>query len=493
MPSGSVRQRSIIAIDRTRDNHRVAQRNGRRPIDPVDLLLLKQETEPRRRATITVVLLLSSSPGYPQLLARMRRAAQREPRLRQRLVHPWARLGPPEWTLDPSFDAARHVTQATMPATATLRDVLAEVEKVVSADLDPTQPLWRAVLLEGGGPDAVCGAAMVARMSHVLTDGLAGMQLLADVLEAGSGGRVEAAPEPADEPVPGAGLSRRRLTAERILLTPARLQRRAWRGTMGMLRATSGVLDDPRESAERAGRYARSLVRVAGPINTPRSPAMQARSDRRRLAVVEVPVAELRRAARAAGGSLHDGYLAAVIGGLRHYHDALGMPVDEVPFAIPISTRARGPDRQAGNRFAGMRFAAPTGIVDPAERIRRLAATVRAARAEPALDSMTTFAPALAQLPTWVLGLAGRAQDNLDMQASYVPGPPVPVRLAGAEVTSMFAFGPLPGPAVMSVMLTYSGTARIGFTLDAAAVADVELFEHAMRDGFDEVLALGRS
>ena len=44
----------------------------------------------------------------------------------------------------------------------------------------------------------------------------------------------------------------------------------------------------------------------------------------------------------------------------------------------------------------------------------------------------------------------------------------------------------------MSVMLTYSGTARIGFTLDAEAVADVELFEQAMRDGFDEVLALGR-
>jgi WS/DGAT/MGAT family acyltransferase len=473
---------------------------GRRPIDPVDHLLLKQETESRRRATITLVLLLSTEPSFDDVVEVMRSAAQREPKLRQHLVHPFAGLGPPEWAVDPTFDIHRHLGRSTLEKSATVRDVLDQVEHAIGLDLDPHRPLWRATLFQDGGPDAVCAAAFVVRMSHVLADGLAGMQLLADVVRAADD---TSSPEPRNdvlpdeladlppEPEPAADLSRSRLTAERVLLAPAWLPGHAWRASATAVRVATSVMDDPGGQVRRVARYAKSLARVAGPTKAAKSPVMHARSDQRRLALVDVPVAELRRAARSAGGSLHDGYLAAVIGGLRHYHDALGTPVDEVPFAIPISTRARRQDREAGNRFAGIRFAAPTGIVDPAERIRRLAATVQAARAEPALDSMTTFAPALAQLPTWVLGLAGRAQDNLDMQASYVPGPPVPVRLVGADVTSMFAFGPLPGPAVMSVMLTYDGTARIGFTLDAAAVADVELFEQAMRDGFDEVVALG--
>jgi diacylglycerol O-acyltransferase len=477
--------------------------SGRRPIDPVDLLLLKQEAEPRRRATITLVLMLASAPPYAQVVELMRRTAQSEPRLRQRLVHPWARLGPPEWTIDPDFDIHRHVRRDTLAESATQRQLLDLVERSAGAELDPHRPLWRAVLLEGGGPDAVCAAAFVARMSHVLADGLVGMQLLAGVVEASSAATAQPEPvvvgesEPAagDEPEPGAGLSRRRLTAERVLLAPARMQIRAWRTSVDAVRSSASLLDDPRGQVNRAARYARSLARVAAPASARPSPALRARGNRRRVALVEVPVRELRRAAKAAGGSLHDGYLAAVIGGLRHYHEALGTPVDEVPFAIPISTRARGrapdaADQSAGNRFAGVRFSAPTGIADPAERIRLLAATVQSARAEPALDSMTTFAPALAQLPTWMLGLAGRVQDRLDMQASYVPGPPVPVRLAGAQVTSMIAFGPLPGPAAMSLMLTYAGIARIGFTLDAAAVTDVAVFERAMQAGFAEVLAL---
>ncbi len=476
---------------------------GRRPIDPVDHLLLKQETETRRRATITLVLLLKTEPSFDDVVELMQAAAQREPKLRQHLVRPWAGLGPPEWTVDPEFDIHRHLGRSTLDKSATLRDVLDRVERSVGLDLDPRRPLWRATLFQDGGPDAVCAGAFVVRMSHVLADGLAGMQLLADVVRAADDSSAPAVPgsdvlpdELADlppEPEPGAGLSRSRLTAERILLAPAWLPEQAWHASGTAARVAASMLDDPAEQVRRATRYARSLARVAGPNRTSRSPMLRSRSSERRVALVEVPVRDLRRGAKAAGGSLHDGYLAAVIGGLRHYHDALGMPVDEVPFAIPISTRARGGDSDAGNRFAGVRFAAPTGIADPAARIRLLAATVQAARAEPALDSMTTLAPALAQLPTWLLGLAARAQDALDMQASYVPGPPVPVQLAGADVSSMLAFGPLPGPAAMSVMLTYAGTARIGFTLDAAAVADVELFEQAMRDGFDEVLALGRT
>lgn len=483
---------------------------GRRPLDPVDQLLLRQASDPRRRSTITLVIQLDRVPDWDVLVGRVGRAARLEPRLRQRIVRPWRDIGPPEWVLDRDIDVRAHLVRATLPAPGATAQFLEFVEGDLDHDLDLARPPWQLTLLDGAADG---GAALVARMSHVLTDGLAGMQLLAGLVDVGGQpvtsqeqDRTDAdadAGQHGDGPADSAAaLSPGWLAAENVLRAPGRAQLQYWRNYATAMRTTVGVAVHPLRRFASAAHYARSLVRMAAPTSTP--PALAERGAVRRLLLLDVPAGDLRRAARSAGGTLNDGYLAAVMGGLRRYHEGRGERPDEVPFAIPISTRSRdaargaragqggqGGSDEAGNRFAGVRFPAPIGIVDPARRIRRVHEIVSSARAEPALDAMTTLAPALVQLPDLVLDLAGRAQDRLDMLASYVPGPPLHVRLAGAEVVSMFAFGPLPGPAAMSVLLTYAGAARIGFTVDAAAVADIEAFHQAMVDGFAEVLALG--
>jgi diacylglycerol O-acyltransferase / wax synthase len=465
----------------------------RRPMDPVDQLLLRQESDPRRRSTITLVLQLDRMPDWDVFVARLSSTVQREPRLRQRVVRPWRDLGAPEWVVQRDVDVRAHLTRHTLPAPGTIRELVEYVETIAGEDIDQTRPLWHMTLLDGP-PDG--GAALVARMSHVMTDGLAGMQLLAGLVDIGD---QPARPSAADDVALADGdyesghLSPGRLAVEHLLTLPARAQLQYWRNYAAAVRATGAMLSDPRRSIGQAAQYAGSFLRIAAPRTPPSSFAQ--RSTKRRLTYVEVPVAGLRRAGRSAGGTLNDAYIAGVTGGIRRYHEMNGTLPSLVPFAVPVSTRARrGGERtgqDGGNRFAGVRFSAPVGVADPAERIRQISAIIRAARAEPALDAMTTLAPALVQLPNRVLGLAGRAQDRLDMQASYVPGPPVPVGLAGALVESMFAFGPLPGPAAMSVLLTYAGVARIGFTLDAVAVPDVEAVRQAMIEGFAEVLALG--
>lgn len=466
----------------------------RRPMDPVDELLLRQESDPRRRSTITLVLQLDRMPDWDAFVARLTSTVRREPRLRQRVVRPWRNLGAPEWVVQRELDVRAHLTRHTLPAPGTIRELVAYVESIADKDIDQTRPLWHITLLDGP-PDG--RAALVARMSHVLTDGLAGMQLLAGLVDIGDQPvlpieTVDVGGDDGREPV---SLSPRRLAAEHMLAAPARAQLQYWRNYATAVRATGAVLSNPRRRIGQAAQYAGSLIRIAAPRTAP--PSFAERSTRRRLTYVEVPVADLRRAGRSAGGTLNDAYLAGVTGGIRRYHETNGTLPHQVPFAIPVSTRARRnadvSEDGSGNRFAGVRFSAPVDVADPAERIRQISAIVRAARAEPALDAFTTLAPALVQLPDVVLGLAGRAQDRLDMQASYVPGPPVPVGLAGAVVDSMFAFGPLPGPAAMSVLVTYAGIARIGFTVDAAAVPDVEAVRQAMIEGFAEVLSLGRA
>ena len=461
-------------------------------MDPVDQLLLRQESDLRRRSTITLVVQLGRMPDYDAFVSRLVSAVGSEPQLRQRVVRPWHNLGAPEWVVQRHVDVHEHLSRGTVASPGTMRELVEFVESIPQDDLDPSRPLWHLTLLDGM---ADAGAALVARMSHVLTDGLNGMHLLAGLVDVvGQPVASIATESPVAAPgQPSVALTSARLTVERVLAAPARAQLRYWRNYGIAVKATAAVLDHPRHRVGQAARYSRSLVRIATPKTAP--PSFPERSARRRLFELEVSAEDLRGAGRNAGGSLNDAYLAGVIGGLRHYHELMGITPCEVPFAIPVSTRTRGVDGRAqpdaGNRFAGVRFAAPVREVDPSARIRQISAIVRSAKTEPALDAMTTLAPALVQLPDRVLGLAGRAQDRLDMQASYVPGPPVEVGLAGVGVTSMLAFGPLPGPAAMSVLLTYAGIARIGFTVDAVAIPDVDAFRQAMMEGFAEVLTLG--
>ncbi|MGH7750037.1 MAG: WS/DGAT domain-containing protein, partial [Candidatus Dormibacteria bacterium] len=197
-------------------------------------------------------------------------------------------------------------------------------------------------------------------------------------------------------------------------------------------------------------------------------------------------------AGRAAGGTLGDAYIAALLGGFRRYHEHFGVAVDELPMAMPISLRT-GEDGMGGNRFAAARFAAPAQERDPAERIRQVHDLVLAARSEPAIDALGFIAPALAAVPAPLLAeVQLRQTRTLDLQVTNIPGLAHPVYLAGARVERMYPFGPLPGCAVMAALLSHAGTCCIGINCDAAAVTDMGAFMDCLRQGLDEVLALGR-
>jgi hypothetical protein len=113
------------------------------------------------------------------------------------------------------------------------------------------------------------------------------------------------------------------------------------------------------------------------------------------------------------------------------------------------------------------------------------------ARAEPAINAATLLSPALSHLPGSLVAriLAGLTSRN-DAQVSNVPGIPYPVYMAGARITRMYPFGPLPGCAAMITLISHDGTCCIGINMDAAAITDPALFQRSLSKGIDEVLAL---
>jgi hypothetical protein len=217
---------------------------------------------------------------------------------------------------------------------------------------------------------------------------------------------------------------------------------------------------------------------------------MRGRSLSWRFQALDVAFADLRAAGKAAGGSLNDAFLAALLGGFRIYHEEMGTPIKKMPVAIPISVRREG-DAGGGNKFAGARLALPVDVVDPVKRMAMIRASVLAARGEAALDALAFVAPVLARLPGPVSAqLAGGLTKSNDLQASNVPGIREDVYFAGAKIERMYPFAPLPGCAAMIALVTHGDTCCVGTNLDPAAITEPDRFARCLADGFAEVLAL---
>src|SRR3990167_8995352 len=74
-----------------------------------DALMWNIERDPHLRSPIVVLLVLDKAPPWKRVLERLERGTRLIPRMRQCVVEPAVRLGPPAWSVDPNFDLKYHV------------------------------------------------------------------------------------------------------------------------------------------------------------------------------------------------------------------------------------------------------------------------------------------------------------------------------------------------------------------------------------------------
>lgn len=455
-------------------------------MNPLETAMWRAESADRRlRVTVSLLELLDPAPDWDRLLAAHEWASRMVPRMRQRVVEPALALGTPVWVTAGDFDLSRHVHRAWLPAPGTLRQLLDVVQDFAAAPLDRDRPLWEALLVEGLADGR---AGYVAKSHHSVTDGLGAVQLMMRLHSR----TAEHDPDRPEPPVPAAGEASRAglfagQVADAVRATPMAAVRQ---GTRAL-----GTLTRPWDAASRAAGQALSAVRLVGQgAAAPSGSALLARRGGGwHFEVIEVPLADLKAGATAAGGSLNDGLLAAVIGGFRYYHEQQGAPVDRLTVGFPISLRAQD-DPQGGNRFTGARFAAPMAETDPAARIAAVRQFVLGARAASATTADTVpaaLAPVIGWLPAPVVStISGRLTSTNDVQVSSIPGVPFPVYIAGSRITHMYPFGPLPGCAAMITLISHNEDCCIGINTDTLAVTDPGRLTDDIRAGLDEVVEL---
>lgn len=451
-----------------------------REMNAIEALMWRAEGDPRLRSTITSLELLDCTPDWERFLAAHDWATRLVPRFRQRVVEPALGMGTPAWVVDPHFDLHYHVRRVQLPTGGGWSDTLHLAEQLAMTPFDRSRSPWEATLIEGL-PDGA--SAYLLKLHHATTDGLGAVQLLG-MLHSTSREPNTTKPQPAapeHEYTTPAGLLSRQLSREATRVPATVLQ-----GAAGAARA----LQQPDRALSRAVKFGASLRRVLADPDTDGSPLLRERSLSWRFTTLDVPFGQLRAASKTVDGSLNDAFVASLLGGFRRYHEELGVPIDTMPIAIPISVR-KDDDAEGGNQFAGARLVAPVGIVDPQERMRAVGALVRKARSEPAIAALGLVAPVLSRLPSPMISqLAGGLTKANDLQASNVPGIRDDRFVAGARIVRAYGFGPLPGCATMITLVSHGDLCCIGVNVDPAAVTDGPRFERCLHEGFDEVLAL---
>jgi WS/DGAT/MGAT family acyltransferase len=451
-------------------------------LSAVDQLLHRGEANPRTRSGIMGVELLDVVPDWDRFRARFEHASRKVLRFRQKVVMPTLPTAPPRWVVDPDFDLDFHVRRLRAPAPGTLREVFDLAELAVQSPMDISRPLWTATLVDGLTDGR---AATILHLSHAITDGVGAVEMFAHIYD------LERDPPPVTQaplPIPQ-DLSPNELMREGINRLPGTIAGGLLGALGGAARTFGRVVRSPVSAVGGVVNYTRSSSRVMAPV-AESSPLLRRRSLSSRSEAIDMVFTDFHKAAKAAGGSINDAYLAALCGALRLYHEAKGIPVDTLPMAVPVNLRSQD-DPAGGNRFAGVNLAAPVGIVDTTERIQKVRAEMTSRREERAIDFVGAIAPVISLLPDAVLESVAGSVVNSDVQASNVPVYPGDTYLAGAKILRHYGIGPLPGVAMMAVLISRGGCCTITTRYDRAAITDQDLWARCLRSGCDEVLALG--
>jgi len=439
------------------------------------------ERDPLLRSTVVTVLVFDRSPDPSLLRDKADRASRLVPGLRHLLVEPPLRLAPPRWEVDPDFDLSWHVRQVEAPAPKTLATVFELARIAGMSGFDRARPMWEWTLVDGLEDGR---AAVVLKLHHSLTDGIGGMQLAATLFdldgEPSEPGSLPDVPEPDH-------LSPPEVLTDALAYNWGRLTGFARRHAASVVGDAGRALRDPVGTATRGRDTVRSIARMVRPVGDTRSQLMRQRRLGWHYDVLEMPLDDLRRAAKEAGGTLNDAFVGGVAGGLRRYHERHGVECEELRVTLPISIRHED-DPAGGNRITLMRFAIPVGIADPVERLRSVHELTTRARAEPAISLTNAIAGALNLLPS---GLVGGMLKHVDFLASNVPGLTAPIFIGRAQLERFYAFGPTTGAAVNATLLSYCDSCGIGVNTDTGAVPDPDVLLDCLREDFEEILDLG--
>ena len=390
------------------------------------------------------------------------------------------------WEPDPGFDLDQHIETATLADA----DNQADLQQLIAARrvcmLHQGRPLWQVILVERYRT----GSALVFRSHHAIADGMRIVQVAMSLFDATPEGGAILAPPPAQHaarprPEKGQSLLRGAMRLGRLTLRePLHAVRAAMAGVrQGLIRIVSaapGFVDTARKLA-------------FGPRNSATIWTGAAGTEKGIAWSDSLPLAAVKTVAKANHCTVNDVLTAAVAGALQEYLRSRGAHCSSVTFMVPVNLKPLDLTMPArlGNEFALVQLELPTSSPDDGAVL----ATVkrRMDRIKKGNEAAVAFL-----LQRAIAGVSrGLYEASVDLFTNRttgvltnVPGPPIPVYLAGALVETIIGWAPVSGNQPMSFSIcSYNGRVTVGIATDTGLVPDYQTIAGGFTAAFDRIAA----
>jgi diacylglycerol O-acyltransferase len=431
-----------------------------------------------------VMIFEGSPPPYEELLEAIERRLGLVPRYRQRLAFVPFGQGRPKWVDDPHLNLRYHVRSTALPSPGSEQQLRELAGRVFSQQLDRDKPLWEIWLVDGLDGDRF---AMLSKTHHALVDGISGVDIISVLFDT--------SPEPVAPPDTGDRWLPRPLPSPAQLLGEALVERATV--PTEIVRSIRAVLRGPRLVAEglRDAAVGVGAMAWAGLNPAPPTPYNKPIGPHRRFTWVRVNLADIKAIKNELGGTVNDVVLATIAGALGRHLRRRGQNTDgmELKAMVPVSVRADVERGALGNRVAAMMAPLPVWCQDPVarldivrEQLKGLKSGGQAVGAQ-VLTQLSGFAPAT------VMDQASRVmarQRFFNLVVTNVPGPQIPLYLAGKRMIDTFPMVPLAKNQALGVaLLSYAGRINFGLVGDYDLMWDLDDFTEDVRESLAELAA----
>jgi WS/DGAT/MGAT family acyltransferase len=397
-------------------------------------------------------------------------------------------LDNPYWVHDEHFNVESHVNHVALPKPGDWRQLCIMAARIHARPVDRSRPLWEATVIEGLDNIEFLprgSFAILLKVHHAAVDGIAALKALERLHDTAP----DAVHEDSGEPD----------TDDRVLPTGEMLGR-----------AGLHALGTPLRWGRLAGSLVPALGRMVSAVREQRGTRAQGAVNTRfngRISSYRVvestffPLAELKAIRAAVPHSTMNDVVVTVIGGaMRKYLQSRGELGDVSPVTIaPLSVREAEARELGGNMVSAMAFPIHTTIEDPLERLaavqRDSAGAKQIAEAlgpRNALELLEAVPPQLASLGFLELGTRLLMATGIAMPVNTVitnvPGPQVPLYLAGARLVTMAGFGPImDSMGLFHAVMSYDGKVSIAINSCREMMPDPAFYAECIVASFEEL------
>jgi len=444
--------------------------DNREPMSKVDTAWLRMES-PTNLMMITSVLVFTQRLELAKLRQLLEQRFLAFRRFRQKAVDTGNAAF---WETDTRFKIERHVVTAKLPRKADKLALEKFVSNLASTPLDHSRPLWQFHLIENFADG---GSVVVSRIHHCYADGLALVQVMLSLTDAAPQAQKQKTAELAKVWLPKErdGVIDRLLQPARAGIAKAvALSEKALGKSLQMLRDPTVAATIAREGSEITRELAIALSLADDPATSLKNGPL---GTAKRCAWAEpLPLEEVKAIGKVLRCTVNDVLLACAAGALRSYLTDIGEKVDGLTIraTVPVNLRPLEHAKKLGNHFGLVFLDLPIGEGNPLRRLERVAASMRelkrSKQAALTFGLLAAVGMAPAALQRVALELFSRKATTV---ATNVPGPQMPLYLAGCEVKELMFWVPQNGTIGMGLsILSYNGRVHFGLIADGRRVTD---------------------